>query len=100
MSTNRAWTALVQAVQEKGSNCDGRYDEFSPPEDENGHTPLPSAAKARSMCWGCPLLGLECRRYSESVPRYVGVLDGKVRDDWGDQPMIEDIGGVSEDDNN
>lgn len=88
---NPAWVELVEAVEAKGANCVEDPERWSPGEDENGHTPLPSADEAALMCFDCPLLGKECRKYAYSLSRHVGVLDGRVYDSWGDQPMIEEL---------
>lgn len=90
MIGNQAWEDLVKAVREKGSNCQDNPERWCPPEDEYGRTNLPTAKESRLMCHGCPLKGAECRAYAYSKTRHVGVLDGRVFDGWGDQPMWEE----------
>lgn len=39
------------------------------------------------MCHPCPLVVRQrCVAYKRTLSRWVGVLDGEVRDDWGDLP--------------
>lgn len=91
MFGSKEWQTLVKRAVEVEAPCLERPELWSPPEDENGVTTLPKPWVARMMCAPCPLLGKECEVYAATTTGHVGVLNGKVRDDWGTIEPFEDL---------